>query len=74
MVELDAEDCKPTGRCYPQIGQSFRDRQLKQFPGELKQVGSQPPSLEVVVSEDEHPITCKAPSLRNVPIPTARIH
>ena len=35
-VELDAEDCSPTGRSNPQRGREYRLRYFRQFPGVLQ--------------------------------------
>jgi hypothetical protein len=35
-IEMDAEDCHPTGRSYPATGAEYRQRHVRQFPGKLK--------------------------------------
>jgi len=35
-IEIDAEDCHPTGRSYPAKGAEYRQRHVRQFPGKLK--------------------------------------
>jgi hypothetical protein len=32
-LEIDAEDCHPTGRSYPDTGAESRRRYFRQFPG-----------------------------------------
>jgi hypothetical protein len=34
-IEIDAEDCHPTGRSYPATGAEYRHRYFRQFPGKL---------------------------------------
>jgi hypothetical protein len=35
-VEIDAENCRPTGRSYPAMGQQYRERYAEQFPGKAE--------------------------------------
>lgn len=35
-VEIDADNCHPTGRSYSAVGRKYRLRYLRQFPGKLK--------------------------------------
>jgi hypothetical protein len=34
-VEIDAENCRPTGRAYPDTGREYRLRYARNFPGKL---------------------------------------
>ncbi len=35
-IEIDADNCRPTGDCYPPLGQAYRLLYFRQFPGKLQ--------------------------------------